>query len=151
QVDEAERALIGSGQPAGPAPTAPLPWSRFLGSRNVWALCLPYGFGGFAGNFITSLLNLYLRDHRRLTDETTAWVSGLPFACGIVSCVLGGVLSDWLIRRTGSRTWGRRLVGGLAMALAGLACLSAIWSAEVWLIALSFSAWFFFNDAGMGP
>src|SRR5262245_555371 len=79
QVDEAERALIGSGQPAGPAPTAPLPWSRFLGSRNVWALCLLYGFGGFAGNFITSLLNLYLRDHRRLTDETTAWVSGLPF------------------------------------------------------------------------
>jgi nitrate/nitrite transporter NarK len=61
------------------------------------------------------------------------------------------VLSDWLIRRTGSRKWGRRLVGGTALALAGLSCLSALWSGEVWMIALTFSAWFFFNDATMGP
>jgi sugar phosphate permease len=124
---------------------------RFLGSRNVWALCLMYGFVGFAGNFITSLLNIYLRDHRHLSDETTAWVAGLPLAAGVVSCVLGGVLSDWLSRRTGSRKWGRRLVGGLSLVLAALACLSAIWATEVWLIALSFSAWFFFSDATMGP
>jgi sugar phosphate permease len=128
-----------------------VPWSRFLASRNVWALCLMYGFVGFAGNFITSLLNIYLRDHRRLPDETTAWVSGLPLACGVVSCLLGGVLSDALIRHTGSRTWGRRLVGGLALFLAALMCLLVLWTDEVWLIALAFSAWFFFSDANMGP
>jgi sugar phosphate permease len=128
-----------------------VPWSRFLRSRSVWGLCLMYGFVGFAGNFITSLLNIYLRDHRHLSDETTAWVSGLPLAAGIVSCLLGGALSDWLIRRTGSRTWGRRLVGGIALAVAGLMCLAPIWSAEVWLLALCFSAWFLFSDANMGP
>jgi sugar phosphate permease len=152
QVNEAECALIAIGNTRLPTPRkSSLPWSRFLGSRNVWALCLMYGFVGFAGNFITSLLNIYLRDHRHLADETTAWVAGLPLAAGVVSCLLGGVLSDWLIRRTGSRKWGRRLVGGLALVGAGLACLSVIWAAEVWLIALSFSAWFFFNDATMGP
>jgi sugar phosphate permease len=151
RVNEAERALIASGRRAAAPPPAPLPWSRFLGSRNVWALCLLYGFVGFGGNFITSLLNIYLRDHRHLSDETTAWVAGLPLAGGVVSCVLGGVLSDWLIRRTGSRKWGRRLVGGLSLVLAGLACLSAIWAQEVWAIAFSFTAWFFFNDATMAP
>src|SRR5262245_9368622 len=151
QVNAAERALISSGRPAAPPRPAPLPWSRWLGSRNVWALCLMYGFVGFAGNFITSLLNIYLRDHRHLTDETTAWVSGLPLACGVVSCLLGGVLSDWLVRRTASRKWGRRLVGSVSLALAGLTCLAAVWCAEVWLMALAFSAWFFFNDATMGP
>jgi hypothetical protein len=65
--------------------------------------------------------------------------------------VLGGVLSDWLIRRTGSRKWGRRLVGCVALALAGVTCLSVIWCDEVWVVALAFSAWFFFNDATMGP
>src|SRR5690348_13978728 len=114
QVNAAERELIEAGRPAAPALAAPLPWSRFLASRNVWALSLMYGFVGFAGNFITSLLNIYLRDHRQLSDRTTAWLAGLPLACGIVSCLLGGVGSDWLIRRTGSRKWGRRLVGGLA-------------------------------------
>jgi MFS family permease len=128
-----------------------IPWLRFLGSRNVWALCFMYGFVGFAGNFITSLLNIYLRDHRGLPDRTTAVLSGLPLACGVVSCLLGGVLSDLIIRWTGSRKWGRRLVGGISLALAGLACLGALWSRDVWLMALSFSAWFFFNDGTMGP
>src|SRR5205807_1439184 len=121
RANAAEGDLILSGRPAAPAPAGPVPWSRFLKSRNVWALCLMYGFVGFAGNFITSLLPLYLRDHRRLSDETTAWLSGLPLAAGIVSCLLGGVLSDWLIRRLDSHTWGRRLVGCTVLAMAALA------------------------------
>jgi sugar phosphate permease len=149
-VNVAERDLI----MAGPSPAvrpAPLSWRQFLGSRNVWGLCLMYGFVGFAGNFITSLLPIYLRDHRKLDNETTAWLSGLPLACGIVSCLLGGVLSDWLIRRTGSRTWGRRLVGCLSLLLAALAVLSAVWVREAWMLGLAFSAMFFFNDGTMGP
>jgi MFS transporter, ACS family, glucarate transporter len=110
-----------------------------------------YGFGGFAGNFITSLLPVYLRDHRGLTGGATAWLSGLPLACGVVSCVLGGVLSDWLGQRLGDRKWGRRLVGCVSLALAGVAVLSVPWAEEVWLLAVLFSAMFFFNDANMGP
>ena len=102
RVNAAERAWIATGQCSSARPD-PLPWSRFLGSRNVWALCLMYGFVGFSGNFITGLLPVYLKDHRHLDGDTRAWVSGLPLGFGIVSCVLGGVLSDWLIRRTGSR------------------------------------------------
>jgi sugar phosphate permease len=151
QVNDAERALIGSSGPVAAAPAGPLPWASLLASRSAWALCLMYGFVGFAGNFVTSLLNLYLRDHRHLDDQTTAWVSGLPLACGVVSCLLGGVLSDFLIRRTGSRRWGRRLVGGSALALAGLTCVAAIWATEVWPLALCFGAWFLFSDANMGP
>jgi nitrate/nitrite transporter NarK len=124
---------------------------RFLLSPSVWGLCLMYGFVGFAGNFITSLLPIYLRDHRALSDRTTAILSGLPLAFGIVSCLLGGVLSDLIIRWTGSRKWGRRLVGGTSLALAAVACLGALWSRDEWSIALSFSAWFFFSDGSMGP
>jgi sugar phosphate permease len=151
QVNAAERDLIAAGRLAALAPPGPIPWSRFLRSRNVWALCLMYGFVGFAGNFITSLLPVYLRDHRHLGDTKTAWISGLPLGSGIVSCLLGGVLSDWLIRRLGSRKWGRRLVGCVALALAGLVTLSALWVEDAWLLGLAFSAWFFFNDATMGP
>jgi sugar phosphate permease len=151
QVNAAERALIEAGRPAAVAAPAPIPWTRFLGSRNVWALCLMYGFVGFSGNFITNWLPSYLKNHRRLTDEETAWLSGLPLAFGIVSCVLGGVLSDWISRRTGSRNLGRRLVAGTSLTLAALTILSSIWVHEVWLLALVFSMAFFFNDATMGP
>jgi MFS family permease len=151
QVNAAERELIESGRPLVLARAGPVPWLRFLGSRNVWAVCLMYGFVGFAGNFITSLLPVYLRDHRGLTGETTAWLSGLPLACGIVSCLLGGVLSDWLIRRLDNRKWGRRLVGLFSLALAGVAILFIPWVEEVWLLAALFCAWCFWNDANMGP
>jgi sugar phosphate permease len=149
-VNAAERELISAGQ-VPPGRPGPLPWSRVLGSRNVWALCLMYGFVGFSGNFITALLPVYLKRHRHLEDDITAWLAGLPLAFGIVSCLLGGVLSDWLIRRTGSRAWGRRLVGCVSLALAGVVTLFTPWVQETWLLALVFSSWFFFNDAIMGP
>jgi len=151
RVNAAERALLEADRPASPARPEPVPWSRFLLSRNVWALCLMYGFVGFSGNFITNWLPSYLKRHRSLTDEATAWLSGLPLAFGIVSCVLGGFLSDWLSRRTGSRNWGRRLVGCSTLVLAGLTILSSVWVEEVWLLALVFSMAFFFNDGTMGP
>lgn len=150
-VNAAELALITSGQPERPGPRPRLSWKHFVWSRNVWALCLMYGFVGFAANFITRLLNIYLRDHRHHSDQTTAWLAGLPLACGIVSCVLSGVLSDWLVRRTGSRKWGRRAVGITTLALAGLACLLALRAEEVWLLAVAFGAWMMFSDGIMGP
>jgi sugar phosphate permease len=149
-VNRAERTLIDAGRPATKS-LAPVPWSRFLASRSVWALCLMYGFVGFSGNFITNWLPSYLKNHRSLSEDATAWVTGLPLAFGVVSCVLGGVLSDWLIRWTGNRNLGRRLVGCTSMMLAALAILTPIWIDDVWLLALAFSMAFFFNDAIMGP
>jgi sugar phosphate permease len=151
QVNFAERAFITADRPVSPPAKGPIPWVSFLCSRNVWALCLMYGFVGFGGNFITNLLNIYLKHHRHLSDQTTAWLSGLPLACGVVSCVMGGAFSDWLIRRTGSRKWGRRLVGSTTLALAGLACLLPIRAEGVWLLAIAVGAWMFFNDGMLGP
>jgi sugar phosphate permease len=110
-----------------------------------------YGFVGFAGNFITNSLPIYLRDHRHLSDETTASLTGLPLAAGIVSCLLGGVVSDWLIHRLGSRTWGRRIVGCTVLALASWLAMFTLWIQEAWLLGVVLSAWFFMNDANMGP
>jgi ACS family glucarate transporter-like MFS transporter len=150
-VNEAERALLASGRPTGAGPAPPVPWRLFLSSRSVWGLCLMYGFVGFSGNFITTLLQVYLRDHRHLDRATTAWLSGLPLVFGVVSCVLGGVASDGIARWTGSRTRGRLLVGGVSLVLAGLSVLAVIWVRDVAVLALLFSAMFFFNDANMAP
>ena len=95
-LNDAERDLIRSHRPAAPEKAGAVPWSRMLASPSVWGLCLMYGFVGFAGNFITSFLNVYLRDHRHLPDDTTAWLAGLPLAAGVVSSLSGGIVSDLL-------------------------------------------------------
>jgi MFS transporter, ACS family, glucarate transporter len=151
QVNEAERACIAADRPAAPSRRAAVPWAALLRSRNVYCLCLMYGLVGFAGNFFTNLLPLYLRDHRALSKTETAWLSALPLAFGIGSCWLGGLLSDWMVRRFGSRKWGRRLNGAIGLLLAAAATLAIPWVADVWLLAVAVSAAFFFNDLNMGP
>jgi sugar phosphate permease len=150
QVNDAELALIAAGRvPAGRP--GPVPWGRMLRSRSVWGLLLMYGSGGFAGHFFTSMLPVYLEKHRRLDPATAKVVTGLPLACGIVACFLGGYLSDRLIVATGSRKWGRRLVPCFATVLAAVSLLATRWAEPVWLFGGLICFTFFLNDLCMGP
>src|SRR5207253_7663518 len=68
-----------------------------------------------------------------------------------VSCTLGGVLTDWLVRRTGSRRWGRRLVGLAGKGgAAGLMLLAPLTDDPLTaLVLLSLSS--FLSDLSMAP
>jgi len=170
RVNDAERQLIATGRVAPdetasperetrnaprsvlhPPHSTPTPWSRMLQSRSVWGLCLMYGFVGFAGNFTTNLLPIYLDNNLHLSEQTTTTLTSLPLVLGTVSCAVGGLVSDWIIRHWGSRKWGRRCNGGLGLILAGLTILAVPWAEPTWLLALLLSASFFCNDLNMGP
>jgi len=110
-----------------------------------------YGFGGFAANFYVTLLPTYLRNHRGLSDGVTSWLSGLPFACGLVACVGGGFLSDLIIRRTGNRKWGRRLNGTCGTLIGGIAWLFLNGVQDTWMLGFLLCLIFFCNDLAMGP
>jgi MFS family permease len=110
-----------------------------------------YGCLGFTGNFFITLLATYLRRHRHFDATTTAWLSSLPLACGVAGCVLGGVFSDKIINRTGSRVWGRRLVGACGLTVGALALLSTIVLNEPLWLGVALCATFFCNDLAMGP
>jgi hypothetical protein len=69
----------------------------------------------------------------------------------VVACVLGGVLSDAIIRRSGNRRWGRRVVGIAGLSTAGAAVLSTIWVDNTIVLALLLALTFFGNDLSMGP
>jgi MFS transporter, ACS family, glucarate transporter len=151
KVNLAERELIALGRPLAVAKSPPIHWGAFLRSTNIWALCLMYGFVGFAGNFITNLLPNYLKDHRHLSAQEVTRLTALPLAVGVISCASGGLLSDWVIRRWKSRKWGRRLNAMAGLSLAGSTLLAVPWAEPVWLLAFLLSASFFFNDLNMGP
>ena len=121
-----------------------------LRSRSVWALCLMYGFLGFSGNFYLTLLPTYLKNHRHLSSETTAWLTALPFAFGVVACLVGGTLSDVVIRRWG-KGWGRRIVGAAGLMVAGLAIVAVPWVENVVALGSLLVLAFFGNDLAMAP
>ena len=151
QVNEAERKLILAGQsPHAAAGHEQVPWLRLVRSRSVWALCLMYGFLGFSGNFYLTMLPTYLKNHRGLTKETAGLLTSLPFAFGVIACLVGGLLSDAIIRRWGKR-WGRRMVGVMGLFTAGLAIVAIPWVDRVEALAALLVLAFFGNDLAMAP
>jgi ACS family glucarate transporter-like MFS transporter len=151
QVNEGERAIILGGRSRVSAAHGQVPWLKVIRSRSMWALCITYGCGGFAANFYINYLPTYLRDFRGMTPDQTKWMSSMPLACGIVGCVLGGYVSDWIIRRTGNRKWGRRLTGTIGTLTAGLGYLSINWIHNPWVLGVVLCIIFFSNDIAMGP
>lgn len=149
RVNTLEREIIVSGR--GQASHGHLAWSTLFRSRSVWGLCLMYGFGGFSATFFITMLPDYLQNYRGLTAGQTRWLTSLPLACGIAACAIGGFMSDWFIRRTGNRKWGRRLNGAVGLTLAGLAIFSTIWVQNIYLLGGLLCFTFFCNDINMGP
>jgi sugar phosphate permease len=150
-VNEAERKLVHAGR----APNAgkghgTVPWRAMAGSSSVWSLCMMYGFLGFSGNFYLTLLPTYLKHHRHLDSQATAWLTSLPFAFGVVACLVGGSLSDAIIRRWG-KAWSRRIVGVTGLALAGTAIVSVPWARDTVTLGFLLTLAFFGNDLAMAP
>ena len=74
------------------------------------------------------------------------------FFLGGIACILGGVLSDRFIRRTGNRTLGRKLYGMIGYAGCCLAYIAAIFNHNSPYILIGCLAMVgFFSDLTLGP
>jgi sugar phosphate permease len=153
-VNEAESRLITGGDSAS-RPTElhpPVPWGRILTNPTVWLMGAIMASASAVGYLYFSWYATYLQDARAVSPIQSGWLSSLVLAGGAAGGVSGGLLSDYLVRRTGRRlgTWKALGSGGLAVAALALtasvhvddpvaaACLTALasFSAQVQL-----SAW----------
>jgi hypothetical protein len=75
-----------------------------------------------------------------------ALYKGAPLWMGAFSCLAGGMLVDWLIRRTGNRQRARRLLGMTAEGMCALGWLAAIFAPNVHLFVLAISLAALCND-----
>src|SRR5262249_30684924 len=72
------------------------------------------------------------------------------FAFGVAGCLMGGWFSDAVIRRWGKR-WGRRIVGGIGLTLAGASIVAVPWVDRVYELGFLLILTFFGNDLAMAP
>lgn len=152
QVNPAECKLIHAGRATRSLSAhANVPWGTMFRSRSVWALCLMYGTLGYSGNFFLTLLPDYLRTYRGFSPDTAKWLSSLPFACGVMACLVGGFLSDVIIRRTQSRRWGRRIVGLTGTTLGAVAILLTLQVQDPIILGILLCCTMVGNDLAMAP
>ena len=74
--------------------------------------------------FFLTWFPLYLVKERGLSILQAGFVATLPAACGFFGGVLGGIISDWILRRTNSLTLARKvpIVGGMLLSMSIIAC-----------------------------
>jgi nitrate/nitrite transporter NarK len=116
---------------------------------NVLALCLVSFCVSFCFYFYITFLPKYLKDQFQVDYAQSQFISGLPLLLGGFACLAGGFLSDYAIRKTGSKRWGRSLIPIIGWTAAGLCAfaVSQLHSA-VAVMALIVIA-FMFQDLGV--
>lgn len=94
-------------------------------NRSLLALAGFYLFGSFGWSFFVSWMPRYLNDVHHFSFDSSESIWKQPLLYGGVSCLLGGTLSDWLVRRSGRRWLGRAVfpLGGLSVAAISIFCV----------------------------
>lgn len=114
------------------------PWKRLLTSVNLWSFFWMYFATSYGFWFLLTWLPSYLIQQYRIPAQRSGFYAALPLAVGAAGNVIGGTLSDWLVRRTGSLVWGRRVVGlgGYLMAAGGFAAAAVMQTPFVAILCL---------------
>lgn len=105
-----------------PPPVAPpVPWGRLLTDRNMVLLCAQqFMRAGPAALFFTWFPR-YLQETKGVSVSSSGSYAAIPLVAGMLGGLVGGIISDWLLRRTGNARLGRQ-----GMACAGTAVCASV-------------------------
>lgn len=96
-----------------------LPWRTVLPQAHFWIILVMYHTYCWGSYFFLSWLHTYLAKGRGYTPEELKWLSPLPFICGGIANLSGGLVSDHLVKKLGLK-WGRRTVAMIGLGASSL-------------------------------
>jgi ACS family D-galactonate transporter-like MFS transporter len=100
---------------------------RLLTTTALWLICAQQFLRAAGYVFYTSWFSTYLQEAKSLDIERAGQLNGLPLAAVVVGSPLGGLISDWLLARTGHRRLSQQGVAIVSLlACAGL-IVPAFW------------------------
>ena len=112
RVNEAERALIAEGAPP-PDPSAPpvLPLRTAVRNRSMLFFVIQQIMSAGADAVYVLFMGDYFLNAKGFEVTKAGLLISLPLWGGAIGGILGGYINDLMIQKTGSRRWGRSLVG----------------------------------------
>jgi sugar phosphate permease len=103
---------------------AQLHWTTILKQRNVWSLMLMYFCCQWANYFFVAWMPVYLQEGRHFSENQMKFITFTLFVAGFCGLLLGGFVTDWLLRKKGLK-FGRRFIGMTGLGLCGVFILVA--------------------------
>jgi sugar phosphate permease len=132
------------------AGTARMNWGSLFRYRSTWGMIL----GNFGVIYVywvyLTWLPGYLEDDRHLSILKTGFVASIPYLVGIVGVLLGGYVSDLLIRRGMSGINARRIPIIAGTLIVAVAVVPAVYVSSVTLSVILLSIGFFGSSIPSG-
>jgi MFS transporter, ACS family, glucarate transporter len=111
----------------------PIPWKRVAGCGNIWLLSVIMITMTAMHELLSSWYPTYLQEARGASQGLSGRLTTLVLFPGAIAAFLGGLLTDWLVLKTGSRRWGRTAQAVVGAGLAAFGILASIWSDSTWV------------------
>jgi sugar phosphate permease len=89
---------------------ANVPWGTLLRSPNMWAIMCAYFTYVYCLYIFLTWLPSYLVEFRHFTLLKVGFLASLPLLAGVIGDTVGGLATDWLLKKTGSTKLARRSV-----------------------------------------
>jgi sugar phosphate permease len=90
-------------------------WKQLFRFRSTWGMILGF-FGCVYVTWIyAAWLPAYLETERHMSIKSTGFFAAIPFLCGVIGGLLGGVLVDFLVRRGMSAMGSRKVPAALCL------------------------------------
>jgi MFS family permease len=128
-----------------------VPWATLLRSPNMWAIMAAYFTYVYCLWIFLSWLPSYLVDFRHFTLLKVGLLASLPLWAGVVGDTVGGLATDYLLKRTGSAKIGRRVVAITGLLGCAVFIVPAALTEDAYVAVWCLTASMFFLECTIGP
>ena len=133
-VNDAELQIIreGGASPGESHQRAPGLFGALFTSPSLWALAILYTCVSFGWSFFVSWMPRFFAEVQHVEFRASRVMVAAPLFFGGISCLLGGAISDAIVRRTGSKRLGRAILPMAGYTLAAAAMLGVRLTENPW-------------------
>ena len=128
-----------------------VPWATLLRSPNMWAIMCAYFTYVYCLWIFLSWLPSYLVEFRQFTLLKVGLLASLPLWAGVVGDTVGGLATDWLLKKTGNTKFARRAVAITGMLGCVVFIVPAALTADAYTAVYCLTAAMFFLECTIGP
>jgi sugar phosphate permease len=130
---------------------ANVPWGTLVRSPNMWAIMAAYFTYVYCLWIFLTWLPSYLIEFRHFTLIKVGLFASLPLFAGVIGDTVGGLATDYLLRRTGSAKIGRRTVAIIGLLGCAVFIVPAALTEDAYVAVWCLTASMFFLECTIGP
>jgi sugar phosphate permease len=130
---------------------ANVPWGTLLRSPNMWAIMCAYFTYVYSLYIFLTWLPSYLVEYRHFTLLKVGFLASLPLFAMVIGDTVGGLATDWLLKKTGSTKIARRSVAIVGLLGCTLFIVPAALTEDAYTAVYCLTGAGFFLECTIGP